>query len=359
MNFRPKARKKDLKAVFSAAGKARFNRIDVAEIERLASVDGKAVFRSHVVVTDKSGEKRESFLTHSHLADTKDGSGEFQGSLVTVRAKEGEEKKNVLTIRYLRDKAASGEIRLKYDLRMAQVHKNVVDAALGADGTLDLNASTNPAGDHLLDGKPVGNDRNRVLSGVRQISFDIEPATGEGSFTYWENPGGNDLEKARGMIFSIEKGANGKLGGCATTGAASASIRRFIRQNKMSDLRPMGTYHPFLGDDANWQNVSLATESDGKSFTKSVQGGSFKVWLPAVTDETLAKEFAARQMANIVTRQCFVQGEDGTYEIDESKITEAAGYELLRTQGNVADAAKLIAPPALDDIRKLKKLEKE
>lgn len=348
-------KKVDLAASFKSGIGKHAKTVTSASIERLADVDGKPVYRSVVVMTDERGSTRETRLTHSPTGTTKDGIGAFQGSLVSFSSDGSPDAKRVLTVRYLR-KEADGEVRLKYDLRMANVHKDVAESSVNEDGVLDLNygmSSTDPEKRHTLGGAPQ--EYNKVFSAIRQIGFDIAPATGEGSFSFWQNPGGNYNEKARGMVFAIEKRTDGKLGGCATTGAASTSVRSFLNQDKMADLAPMGTYHPFFGDDQNWQNTTPV--ASGSDFTISQKNST--ITLPRIADQALAKEFAGRQMANMVTYQCFVQADDGSYAIDTDKISEEAGYEILRTQGNAEDLAKLPPPPKPSDLDALKPLSKQ
>jgi hypothetical protein len=346
--------KKDLATSSKSAFGSHAKSVSSATIERLADLDGKAVYRSRVVMTDERGSARETRLTHSPTGTTKDGIGAFQGSLVSISSTNEGEKKQVLTIRYLRAEK-DGKSRLKYDLRMANVHKDVAEAAVGDDGVLDLNHgmdSSNPEKKHAIGG--VVQEYNAVFSAIRQISFDIEPSSGEGAFSYWQNPGGNYNEKARGMIFALDRDAAGTLGGCATTGAASTSVRSFLHTDTMAQLAPKGTYHPFLGDDGAWASVTPTTEGNNQVFTKN----GIKVFLPKLADPALAKEFAARQNANMVTYQCFVQNSQGFYAIDDAKITEEAGYEVLRTVGNAQDTAKLLPPPVMSEIDALKPLSK-
>lgn len=343
--------RKDLAPAFKKAVGKRAKAVTSANIERLADVDGKPVFRSVVVMTDERGVTRETRLTHSQTGESKDGIGVYQGSLVSFTSSESADKKQVLTVRYLRSEK-EGAVRMKYDLRMADVHKDVAEKAVNEDGVLDLNYGAEAAGErrHTLGG--VAQNSNEVFSGIRQIGFDLDPSSGEGAFSYWQNPGGNFKEPARGMIFSLAKDTSGKLAGCATTGAASSSVRNFLADGTMGELAPKATFHPFLGDDANWQTVPLQSEGVDQTFQK----GNVKVWLPRLSDATLAKEFATRQRANLVTFQCFVQGDAGTYAIDTTKIDEQAGYEVLRTEGNAADEGRLLPPPKLDDVQSLKRL---
>lgn len=348
--------KVDLASVFKGGIGARAKSITSASIERLEDVDSKPVYRSVVVMTDERGVTRETRLTHSPTGSSEDGVGTFQGSLVSFTSDGGADAKRVLTVRYLRKKSGDN-VRLKYDLRMANVHKDVALESVNEAGVLDLNhgMSTSDSQKRHTLGGVVQQDPNKVFSAIRQIGFDINPASGEGSFSYWQNPGGNYHEKARGMVFAIQKRDDGKLGGCATTGAASTSVRSFMDQDKMGELAPTGTFHPFFGNDATWQNTTPV--ASGSDFV--ITQNNATITLPRITDQALAKEFAARQMANLVSYQCFVQSEDGFYAIDTDKISEEAGYEVLRTQGSAEDVAKLPPPPKPNDIEALKPLSKK
>ena len=360
--------KTDLKAVITSAFGGKMKKVESAELERLADVDGKPVFRSTVKVTDKNGYIRETKLTHSPTGETADGVGAYQGTLVMI-GENGGAKKRLLTVRYLRA-TESSNVKLKYDLRMADVNKSIAEKVVDESGNLDLNYSNDANNEYVIDGTKAAN-ANEALSSIRQISFDINPATNEGSFTYWENPGGNYNEQARGMIFAISKGADGKLGGCATTGAASSSIRKFLKDGTPELLTPKGTYHPFTGSD-NFANCSWQTDEDGEYFVMTKNSNSqscatpvgspqaeIKVYRPNITDTELAKQFALKQHANAITRQCFVANDDGLFVIDTSKITESAGYEVVRTEGgSAAELAKQLPPPSLGAFAKLKPLNK-
>ena len=52
---------------------------------------------------------------------------------------------------------------------------------------------------------------NSDIHAINYVAFDMDVDTNEGNLSYWQNPGGNINEAARGFLFKIEKDDDGAL----------------------------------------------------------------------------------------------------------------------------------------------------
>ena len=186
------------------------------------------------------------------------------------------------------------------------------------------------------------------------VGFDLNADNDTGTFEYWQNPGGNYNEAARGMVFKLEQNATtGRLEGCGMSGAAmgatmdqSLSIRKSIKAG--SSLGVTGSYHPFFNT-ATDQNGSGSCTSSGCTRT----GNPSASWnLPAFSvaaNVTAAAVWAKDQHSNYVSRQCVGQSAAGVYEIDVNKIADTAGYELFKPTDRsdlvIAKPERPVGPP--------------
>jgi hypothetical protein len=401
----------DLKAAMGAIMKGGgAPSMEIATIQRLDDVEGRAVYRTDIVMKEPMGVKRTVHLVHSPGAEgdaavfngtlwtsfegqdnskgqgspstgpnsgasgagaPPTGSGPAGGPGTGVPSAGGpaggpapggglglqqdtSTKIHSLSIVYSGSKDADGKPRVKYELRHAKINEQLFANAFSAEGVLDLNVGADSSGNYVIAGKPVS-QANEAVDGVLFIGFDVNPDTNEGTLSYWQNPGGNYSESARGMIFNIEAADDGTLQGCGTTGAAyqegagsmqGMSVRMALKENKT--LKPSGFYHPFLNTENGQSGTATSgTDSLGTYFERTQQGGAAtksKWYLPDAGNTSLSNEFVTKQHGGIITRQCFKQDAAGSYAIDTTIISAPTGYELIQA----TDPAKMIKPPALE-----------
>jgi hypothetical protein len=366
----------DLKAAMAEADFG--DDIEIASLERV-DIDGVPVYKSTIVMTAGS-QKRTVVLVHSPDAE---GEG-YHGSLYTIQHAStlalglqgpgpgpgpgpGGNLDRVLSITYARveNPDAAGSYLMQGDLVRANIHPDLTDVALGTAGVLDLSAIRNfdvpdndPSyGAPVLDGAAVAN-ANDVLSGQTKITFRLDD-DGVGVTSYFENPGGNYNEAARGMVAQVAKADDGTMKGCSVSGAALGKENLMMAfsiakaQKLGQTLEPVGYYHPFFelgGKGAECTKTEGATDSLGTyhatSCTQNGQTEESKWYFPKIADAALAEQFVSEQVGGIVTRQCYaLDASTGVWGIDTDEIAEEAGYELVRN----TDSTKFIAPPQLDD----------
>jgi hypothetical protein len=352
-----------------------------ATLERLEDVGENPLYRIIIKASlDKEGITRTIGVIHS---PSNADNSEYSGTIYTVM--EGvptfmgggqappsggtqQVKYQLMSVTYQRTVAA-GKTTLTAELRSAQIAKSLVSGAITSSGVLDLNVGTNIAT------KAVGaagygdytsfTQANDAVDGITFVSFSLDPDTNEGTLAYWKNPGGNYYENARGFNISIGKNTTtALLDGCATSGSASinftqgVSIRRYLNPAEAASkltLAPQGFWHPFF----NSANGS-GTDSTGDFKTKTQQSGQATKWyLPVVGDTTLAGKFVSQSDGSLISRQCFAFNDTTKlYEIDATKTSTTAGFELVDT-GVTSNSAKFIAlpppvaPPADDVFEKL------
>jgi hypothetical protein len=317
--------------------------VTTANLKRLADAsDGAKVFTMAFDMTRPDGTPMVVNITHSPKNDANTAYTGVIYSRITEQKTGGgsESMTRLVSVMYERS-----DTTMKYNLRTARFASALVATAIAADGQVDFNTgAVFPGGTYTGYA-----DANSAVSGMTSIAFEGNPTTNAGTFSYWQNPGGNYTERARGMLASLSYDeATKTLSGCATSGAAGStsdgvSIRASIRDSKT--LEPNGSYHPFF-------NVPNGSPSCGTvSSTVSIDtAGSFYFCPSATTIKWYVPSslgangttFVTAQQPTLHTRQCFKQNTSGVYEIDTAQSTAAAGYELITT----ADTAKKISPPA-------------
>ncbi len=344
----------DLKEILSSAfankGAAA---IEKAILERLEDdADGNPLFRSTVKMTFGDSSRTVILV---HIPSFTDPSL-YYGSLSTIVDRTGSDKVMIMTVAYSKTRLEDGTYRMSAELRRAGVAADLLATAIGADGQLDFNAhrdfSVAESDQNYGKGKKADGsyyDHNADVSGQTLITFQSNPDTDEGTFSYWQNPGSNYNEAARGMVAKLEI-VDGVKKGCATSGAALSksnvgngySIASGIKGSVT--LEPNGYYHPFFENGGC--TITTGSDSDGAYRTCTKNGGVAKWYTPLVNDSTLAAEFVTNQRGGIITRQCYKFNETaGVYEIDTAEIDEDAGYELFRN----TDSSKYVTPPAIGD----------
>ena len=350
----------DLKELLSEGVKSAGPKIEKAVIRRLDDVEGKPVYQSEVTMKEPGSKgTRTVVLTHSPGAED---SGEYSGTLlVTHQAESGasgaqgqnnndNDKQRKLSITYARVKQSDGTYRVRQEVRAAQLHNDLAAKAFDS-GILDFNVSTNADGAYLKADGTAFSQANDAASGMTYIVFEVNPDNNAGVLSYWQNPGGNYAEPARGFNFKIEPQSDGNLKGCGISGAAfgasgfsdALSIRKAIKTEK--SLAPGGFWHPFFAS-GTWQASSSDCPTGATScYVKSSNGpgGQTGAWAkPNLSSATLAQSFANDGQGTYVTRQCFKENATtGKYEIDTEAVTEGAGWELVST----ADSTKIISTP--------------
>ncbi len=325
--------------------------IEKAMLERLDDdVDGNPLFRSTVKMT--FGDSTRTVIL-VHVPSFTDPSL-YYGSLSTIVNRAGSDKVMIMTVAYSKTRLDDGSYRMSAELRRAGIAEELVDNAIGADGQLDFNAhrdfSVAENDQNYGKGKKADGsyyNHNADVSSQTLITFQSNPDTDEGTFAYWQNPGSNYNEAARGMVAQLDI-VDGVKQGCATSGAALSktnigngySIASGIKGSVT--LEPNGFYHPFFENGGC--TITTGSDADGSFRTCTKNGGVVKWYTPLVNDTTVASEFVSSQRGGIVTRQCYKFDEAaGVYKIDTAEIDEEAGYELFRN----TDTSKYVTPPQL------------
>ena len=321
--------------------------------EATIAKDADGVYRVTISVTmTKDGKSTSQTYKLNHVPDSTDNST-YHGVMSITRndpQNPGNTTvgKRYISVSYTRSLVDSVS-HLKTELRSARMATSLDSLAFNADGTLNFNAGT------AADGSYTGfSQANDAVSGMLFVGFDLNADNDTGTFEYWQNPGGNYNEAARGMVFKLEQNATtGRLEGCGMSGAAmgatmdqSLSIRKSIKAG--SSLGVTGSYHPFFNT-ATDQNGSGSCTSSGCTRT----GNPSASWnLPAFSvaaNVTAAAVWAKDQHSNYVSRQCVGQSAAGVYEIDVNKIADTAGYELFKPTDRsdlvIAKPERPVGPP--------------
>jgi hypothetical protein len=279
-------------------------------------------------------------LTHNPSASDENA---YTGTIVIRRTRDFDQnatKERILTINYERSNG-----RVKYKLLTAAVNTDISANAV-VDGILNLNVSTNSSGDYVQSNGQVFSNQNNAVSGIMMVGFDMNPDTNDGNFSYWVNPGAGYTEKPRGFVANITANSTtGLMAGCSSSGAFSGgSIRKSIKDSLA--IKPDGSYHPFACNNSN--TCTLGSDADGSFYEGSRGGQTQNMYVPAVTDNTVGRNWTRDQMTAYVARQCFTQDSTGVYNIDTSSMPGAgsAGYELLQS-----NSTSLPTPPDLGSIQ--------
>ena len=281
-------------------------------------------------------------ITLTHKPTNADNS-EFEGSVVMRRSKDfsGANMERIVTINYVRSAG-----RVKYRLLTAAMNKDISADAVDSDGKLNLNVSTNANGEYVnpTTGATYA-QQNDAANGILAVSFNMDPETNAGNFSYWQNPGANYEESTRGFNFKMDAASDGLLSGCSSSGAFSGgSIRKAMKIG--STIAPDKSYHPFsCGTDSGAANPPCTdtegnptSDVDGNFYATSRNNQTINMYVPTVGSDsaTTADEWTYRQHTNNVAVQCFTQGSDGVYTINNSAMTNegTAGFELISSSNS-------------------------
>ena len=346
----------DLAATLQEGFGDKVTRVSKAAITRIADKDGRPVYRSDVTMEGKNGDSQETHLVHSP-ASVSDNST-YDGVLWTkvsgidklmpagAPMQSGIDPKDpYMSVQYSRVRSAD-----KTMLRAQLLRARVVDALaphVFKNGVLDFNVGTNSNNEYV---NPTGGvyPNNAAMNGMTYIGLNVDPETGAGSVSYWQNPGASYAESARGMVFNLSASAmNGSLSGCGMMGARKGdtnnpgdglSVRRALKEGKLASLMPNGFYHPFFNTES--QNAGCSGPSLQGLFTCS-DGAEW--YSPSLTS-SLKADWVSKQMGVAVSRQCVVQNAgSGLYEIDSDKISEASGFVLIDGRAP-AEEDKVLVP---------------
>lgn len=369
----------DLAEQLTAAMGNKVGSVTTASIKRLADQSDRPVYRSDVVVEMADGTVQEMHLVHS--PESADSNDTYNGVLWTKRISSTSTpnlqggpagpKNEFVSLQYAKNKNDDGSYNAQSELLRGMFHDDLVDIAIQDDGTLDLNAGAkfdvaenNPAYGNYVN--PVTNQpfnqSNDAVSGISYVAFNMNPDDNSGTVSYWANPGGNYVENARGMVFNLVQGDDGYLKGCGTTGATGSSPNNgfSIRQSKREasadkSLVAGGFYHPSF----NTESLGSCTSSNGSDVngdyiaTDCTDANQEAKWYkPTGVDAALASQWTTQQMGSIISRQCVVQGADGSYGIDADETSAAAGFDLIDTS-TTAGKAESVAAPDLSGLKSL------
>jgi hypothetical protein len=330
--------------------------VTAAKLKRLSDAsDGAKVFKMSFDVSRPDGIPMVISIVHSPKSDDNTS---YTGYMATQVVESDATKKLAETgktrvISVLYDRSSD---KMKYTLRSANVATALVAKAFGTDGQVDYNLGDTTtftgtaASSNMSYGAYTGYAQaNDAISAMTTVSFEGNPTTNEGTFGYWQNPGGNYYERARGMLASMTYDATAKtLSGCAVSGAAGTStdgisIRRSVKETKT--MEPAGAYHPFFntqqsGGTCGTPSTTASSDTTGSYYFCPSQ--TTTKWYVPKDLSTNGTTFVTEQQPALFTRQCFKQNTSGVYEIDATKTTPSAGFELIAT----TDTAKKISPPA-------------
>ena len=280
--------------------------VNSALITRISGPDDRTYYRSEVVVTSPTNEKLEINLVHSPGDQPDTG----RGVLFTKRSggttnQDGNQDPNnsanknfVMSIQYDRTIEADNSQRMRYEVRQADMINTIEPFTEG--GIVNYGA--------LAD-----NASNQDVHNIKYMAFDVDVETNIGNMSYWQNPGGNLNEAARGFLFNVEKDTDNALKGCGVSGATNQmSIRKaLVNENDPTLLKPNSYWHP-RGD------RNIATECHREVYP--CQGNNIP------------------NSGSKITKQCFKQTTGGIYGI--ASVTDTTrGYDVIQT------TASKIAPP--------------
>jgi hypothetical protein len=296
-----------------------------ASVERLADATANMLFASEITIEQDlgGGNVRRESINLLHAPSLTSANESHHGRLWVQTGARNDPTAAFIQINYQRSGTAADPL-LNFELVKADFAADTGtdtpnDAKVGtpfdANGVLDLNHGadfTKPTNDPLYghwDGDTTsGNGLNNTMVGSVYIAFAMNPLTSAGKLMYWQNFGGNYQEAARGMVFNLAEASDRRLKGCSVSGAALSdspgghwSIRNAQKSGSFAGLTPTGYYHPQGTDVLPAEN--RATDPD------CLEG--------------------LCQFAPFAYRQCFVQGTDGKYDLDEDNMTSADGYDIL------------------------------
>lgn len=334
----------------------------------ISDVDGRPVFETTFKATDGLGHTRQFAIRHRAETDGEQYSGSLRLTVTPPAGGKGvfgDEKKNFISIGYARN-LKGADYENAYELRIASFGTDWQAYAIDDNGVVNFNpnivtdtASPNFGAFKKPDGS-VEMNTNAAVSGLMYITFSENETTRAQRIAYWQNPGGNYYENARGMVFEATPGADNLYTGCAESGAASIdmgkgiSIRRSLYEATADvSLAPRGFYHPFLNTQQSGGgggcSPTLDTNAAGeyKYVKENCPGQPQNLkfsWAPLTTASADATAFVEKQNDAIFSKQCFKQNAAGLYEIDTAKTTSVDGYDLVRTAS--------VVPPTVADARK-------
>lgn len=311
-------------------------KIEVSTAKMLKDADGVYRVSIDVSITKESKTTTQTYNL-AHVPDSEDNSS-YHGVMSISRQEPANpgnptEGKRYISVSYTRTMNTDGSSQLKTELRAARLASALDSQAFNDDGTLNYNAGADADGNFT----GISNPQNAISSQLL-TAFDLNVTDNTGTFEYWQNPGSNYSEAARGMIFKLEKNATtGRLEGCGMSGAAlgttaainnSMSIRKSIKTG--TALAVTGSYHPFfsLGDGGTCSGTPetcTKTLPAPNNLSASWEIPAFSVGENA----TAAQVWAKNQVSPIVIRQCVAQNDQGDYLIDTAAVPDTAGYMLF------------------------------
>lgn len=323
-----------------------------ATVKRLEDDDGRPSYRYEIKY--KKGEKsREFYVVHSPKSET--DNNEYRGIMWSKSAVNQSGKEPHLSIRYAltgtgTEQKLVGELvraRINPDISANAFDKGLLDLNVNADFTVD--ASNNNYGRYKDENDAYYNNANEAVEGIMYISFELNLADNSGTTSYWQNPGGNYHENARGMVFKLTN--DSEMKGCGTSGAAGTngsemSIRKKMKQGADTSLKAAGFYHPFFTNlTSNGPNSTCTFEnSDNADYTykktctnSDTNQSEVSYWHKPDTTTAHVDTWVTAQTGTIFTKQC-VTLNNGMYKIDTTATTSNAGFDLTNTASDAIDS---------------------
>jgi hypothetical protein len=355
----------DLKTAMSGGLGNKAKNISSAKIVRLENIDTREVYETEVILAEPQGSRTIRTRISKEPEDGQATVTDYDGVMWTIWSRENDPQKfdQVLSIAFRRA-TTDGKSRTQAEVKFARVARELTPSAFSADGVLDFNVGADSNGDYVIAGTKV-TEANKAVASAMYLSFDQDAEKGDGSFTYFMNPGGNYKEAARGMTFISKQADDGSISGCGTTGAAvlnvattpdPLSIRRAIKEGLLASLIPGGFYHPFINTLNQDSTVTgPTTETDGQvSYSKTRTLPNMtdtRKWLVPADSGTVGTQFVTQQFGGIISKQCFKKAATASsYSIDTAQTSAKAGFELVLT----TDTGKIIPPPVLGNVGQLK-----
>ena len=297
-----------LTAVNSEMPSGRGITMSAAVMSAFENSDGSTGYMTEMTFTNSEGST--DVISLRHVPPTTEG-GDESGVLTFMRSPNGTDngdqnqqwnKYDVMSINYIRTTATDGTEQMQAELRSAMINKSY--EPIDSDGLVAYGNVPDAA-------------QNSDIHAIKYVSFDLNPANGAGTLSYWMNPGGNITEAARGFLFNIAADDSGVLSGCGVSGAAwGVSIRASLADSTGATvLEPTKFWHPLPGTNTHANPDTRYVDEDGNS-------------------------------GNLITKQCFSQNASGVYAIDTAETTHARGYDVLvGTAAGVEPPSRPEMPP--------------
>ncbi len=277
-----------------------------AEMSAVTNDDDTITYITEIAILNPFG--KTDYVTLRHTPAATEG-GDESGVLTFEREPLGskapgympndpnvaDKKYDIMSINYQKSTDDAGKENVTAELTRAMVNEKY--DPLDDDGFINFDVIPKEA-------------TNADIHAIKYVAFDMDPATGAGTLSYWMNPGGFEGESARGFLFSMEADDEGLIKGCGISGATqNVSIRKAASDLTVS-LAPVRFWHPRGGQNTSPDKDARYVGNEG----------------------------------NLITEQCFSQdATTGKYKIDTAETASTRGYDVIA--GSASDVRPPDRPP--------------